>query len=73
LIVAAGDLQTCRQGRRGKLEPGDAFGWTAMHQQGRYDATVLALSSSRLLVMGHDQFRAVRAATARNPLARNFD
>jgi len=61
LIVAVGELETCRQGMRGKLEPGDAFGWTAMYEHGRDDATVIAASSARLLVMGHGQFRALKA------------
>jgi CRP-like cAMP-binding protein len=61
LIVASGELETCRQGKRGKLEPGETFGLAAMYEQGRNDATVTAASSARLLVMGHAQFRAVKA------------
>lgn len=61
LIVAAGELQTSRRGRVGKLEPGDTFGWSAMYERGWHDATVTAASSARLLVMGHGQFRAVKA------------
>jgi len=60
-IVTEGELETCRQGTRGKLEAGDSFGWNAMYQHGWDDATVTAASSARLLVMGHAQFRAVKA------------
>lgn len=60
-IVTDGKLETCRQGTRGKLEPGDSFGWNAMYERGWDDATVTAASSARLLVMGHAQFRAVKA------------
>ena len=60
-IVTEGELETCRQGTRGKLAPGDSFGWNAMYEHGRDDATVTAASMARLLVMGHAQFRAVKA------------
>lgn len=61
LIVAAGRLDTYERGKRETLENGDTFGWTAMYEQGRNDATVTAVSTARLLVMGHAQFRAVKA------------
>lgn len=61
LVVASGELQTYRHGRVGKLASGDTLGWTAMYEQGSYDATVTAVSITRLLVMGHAQFRAVKA------------
>jgi CRP-like cAMP-binding protein len=64
LIVAAGELETCRQGRVRKLQPGDTFGWTAMYERGWHDATVTAASSAQLLVMGHGQFRAVKAVVS---------
>lgn len=64
LIVASGQLETCRQGRPGKLASGDTFGWTAMYEHGWCDATVTAASSARLLVMGHGQFRAVKAVVS---------
>lgn len=60
-IVAGGELETCRQASRGKLGVGDTVGWKAMHEQGWNEATVMATAATRLLVMGHDQFRAVRA------------
>jgi CRP-like cAMP-binding protein len=63
-IVTEGELETCRQGTRGKLEAGDSFGWNAMYERGWDDATVTAASSARLLVMGHAQFRAVKAVVS---------
>jgi CRP-like cAMP-binding protein len=69
VIVASGELETCRQGKRGRLEPGDTFGLAAMYEQGRYEATVTAMSSARLLVMGHAQFRAVKTVVGAPPEA----
>jgi CRP-like cAMP-binding protein len=57
-VVVAGELEVCRQGRASRLGPGEAFGWKAMHERGRHDATVITMSPARLLVMGHAQFRA---------------
>jgi CRP-like cAMP-binding protein len=64
LIVAAGEIETCRRGSKGKLEPGDTAGWNAMHERGWHDATLVAATSARLLVMSHAQFRAVKALVA---------
>jgi CRP-like cAMP-binding protein len=61
LIVAEGQLETCQHGRQGKLGPGESFGWQAMHEQGWHDATVMAATCVRLLVMSHEQFRAIKA------------
>lgn len=61
LILASGELETRSQGRLGKLKPGDTFGWTAMYEHGWNDATVTAATNAQLLVMGHGQFRAVKA------------
>ena len=63
LVVASGLLETCRQGRAGKLGPGDSFGWHAMHDRGVNDASVSAMSAANLLVMSHEQFRAVIGLT----------
>lgn len=60
-IVTEGELEICREGTRGKLEAGDSFGWNAMYEHEWDDATVTVASSARLLVMGHAQFRAVKA------------
>ena len=59
LIVASGSLETCRQGRAGTLCPGDTFGWGAMRDRGMNEASVSATSPANLLVMSHEQFRAV--------------
>jgi CRP-like cAMP-binding protein len=63
-IVTEGELETCRQGKRGKLGPGESFGWSAMYEHGWDDATVTASSSARLLVMGHAQFRAAKTVVS---------
>jgi CRP-like cAMP-binding protein len=41
--------------------PGQAVGWTAMWERSTNPATVTAETDARLLVMSHDQFRAVKA------------
>ena len=43
------------------LHAGDSTGWRAMWQRGLNDATVVVQSDARLLVMGHAQFRAIKA------------
>ena len=42
------------------LKPGDSFGWDAMWERTANPATLVADSDARLLVMSHDQFRAVK-------------
>ena len=61
VIVASGMLETCRNGRSGRLGRGDSFGWSAMADRSSYDETVLSISPARLLVMSHEQFRAAEA------------
>lgn len=58
-VVAAGSLEACRHGRPDTIGPGGAFGWQAMRERGVNDATVTAVSAAHLLVMSHQQFRAV--------------
>ena len=41
--------------------PGQAVGWTAMWERSTNPDTVTAETDARLLVMSHDQFRAVKA------------
>jgi CRP-like cAMP-binding protein len=41
--------------------PGDVYGWSAMWERSTNPATVTAETDARLLVMSHDQFRAVKA------------
>ena len=46
-----------------QLQPGDSFGWDAMWERTSNPNTVVAESDTRLLVMSHEQFRAVKGAT----------
>ena len=43
------------------LRAGDSSGWRAMWERGPNEETVTVESEARLLVMGHAQFRAVKA------------
>jgi len=65
VIVASGVLETCRNGRSGRLGPGDTIGWDAMRERGTYDATVTSVSPARVLVMSHEQFRAAEAPASK--------
>jgi CRP-like cAMP-binding protein len=60
-VVAEGEVEVCRRGRATRLGPGGSFGWAVMRERGRHDATVVATSPARLLVMSHAQFRAADA------------
>ena len=60
-VVAEGEVEVCRRGRATRLGPGGSFGWTVMRERGRHDATLVATSPARLLVMSHAQFRAADA------------
>ena len=60
-VVAEGEVEVCRDDHASRLRPGDSFGWEAMHERGRHDATVVTTSLTRLLVMSHAQFRAAEA------------
>jgi CRP-like cAMP-binding protein len=60
-VVVDGALETCRGGVRGKLVAGQGFGWAAMRERGVNEASVRAVGDARLLVMGHEQFRAADA------------
>lgn len=73
LIVSEGRLRadSLRGGSR-TLRAGDSWGWNAMWERSVNDATVVAESDARLLVMGRAQFRAARAVAsphAREPRA----
>ena len=46
VIVASGVLETCREGRSGRLGPGDVFGWSAMRDRGVYNANVFNYTGS---------------------------
>ena len=47
------------------LLPGGSAGWAAMWEMAANEATVIAETEARLLVMGHAQFRAVKAIAER--------
>lgn len=64
VVVLTGTLRAaCDQ-----LRPGDSFGWDAMWERTANPETVLADSDARLLVMSHEQFRAVKGATQADEL-----
>lgn len=60
-VVADGYLETFRGDRAEILGPGRSFGWEAMDRRGPNDATVIAATDARLLVLGHAQFGAASA------------
>lgn len=62
VVVAEGEVEACRRGRAQVLRRAGSFGWQAMHERGRHDATVVTMSPARLLVMSHAQFRAIEGA-----------
>jgi CRP-like cAMP-binding protein len=47
------------------LLPGETAGWAAMWEMAANDETVIAETEARLLVMGHAQFRAIKAIAQR--------
>jgi len=66
VIVAEGRLRAGSpdDGWYGLL-PGGSAGWAAMWDMTANEATVVAETKTRLLVMGHAQFRAVKAIAER--------
>jgi CRP-like cAMP-binding protein len=62
VVVLEGRLaaSSASDGRR-LLGPGDSFGWQAMWERGPNEASLTVESEARLLVMGHAQFRALKA------------
>jgi len=64
-VVVEGRLETCRGGVRGELVAGQGFGWAAMRDRAVNEASVRAMGNARLLVMGHEQFRAADALALR--------
>jgi len=57
VIVMEGALCSGRQ----LVGPGETVGWSEMLERSTNRATVTAETDARLLVMSHDQFRAVKA------------
>lgn len=66
VVVVQGALAVGSNGSRRLLNPGDSYGWDSMWERSVNEATVVVESDARLLVMSHDQFRAVKAVAARN-------
>jgi CRP-like cAMP-binding protein len=66
VIVLEGGLRArSLRGDSRLLRAGESSGWRAMWERGPNEATVVVECEARLLVMGHAQFRAVKAeATA---------
>jgi hypothetical protein len=68
-IVVAGSLEMFRGDRAEILGPADSYGWSAMERRGPNEATVVAATEARLLVLGHAQFG---AASSPPPRRRRF-
>jgi CRP-like cAMP-binding protein len=65
VIVLEGGLRSASlAGDSRLLRAGDSYGWRAMWERGPNDATVVVECEARLLVMGHAQFRAIKAEAA---------
>lgn len=64
IVVAEGRLESFRGDRVEMLGAGDSCGWSAMERRGPNEATVIAATDARLLVMSHAQFRAASAPPA---------
>lgn len=56
VVVIEGTLNARRQ----LIGPGEAIGWRAMWERSTNPVTVTAATDARVLVMSHDQFRAVK-------------
>lgn len=61
VIVADGVLSARGHDWSRELRAGEAFGWTAMQTRGVNEATLIALTEARLLVMSHAQFGSIAA------------
>jgi CRP-like cAMP-binding protein len=59
VVVVEGTLRATAQ----RIGPGESLGWAAMWDRSINQATAIAESDVRLLVMGHSQFRAFKAVT----------
>jgi CRP-like cAMP-binding protein len=68
VVVMEGTLRAISHGTARRLGPGDSLGWAAMWDRSLNEATVVADSDVRLLVIGHAQFRAFKAVAAPQPL-----
>jgi CRP-like cAMP-binding protein len=61
IVVLDGRLESRSAAGVRDLGSGATFGWTAMERRGPNDATVVALTDARLLVMSHAQFGSATA------------
>jgi CRP-like cAMP-binding protein len=62
VIVLEGELAACTgSGDSRLLRAGASSGWRAMWERGPNEASLVVESDARLLVMGHAQFRALKA------------
>jgi hypothetical protein len=62
LVVLEGRLAAdSGSGEKHVLRAGDSAGWRAMWEHGLNEASLAVESEARLLVMGHAQFRALKA------------
>lgn len=67
LIVTEGRLRAASpRGGGHTLAAGDSWGWNEMWERSVNGATIVAETDARLLVMGHAQFRAVKAVAGRH-------
>lgn len=65
VIILEGGLRSGSiSGNSALLQAGDSIGWRAMWERGPNEATVVVESEARVLVMGHAQFRAIKAEVA---------
>jgi CRP-like cAMP-binding protein len=53
----------------GPLSPGDSHGWNEMWERAPNHATVVAETDARILVVSHEQFRAVKGLSGIQPPA----
>ena len=68
VVVMVGTLRAIANGDARRLGPGDSLGWAAMWDRSCNEATVVAESDVRLLVIGHSQFRGFKAVADRQPM-----
>jgi len=64
VVVMEGTLRVASNGTADRLGRGDTVGWPAMWDRSLNEATVVAESEARLLVIGHAQFRAFKAVAS---------
>jgi CRP-like cAMP-binding protein len=60
VVVMEGTLSAGTNGSHRRLTTGDSYGWRPMWERSVNDTTLVAETDARLLVMGHEQFRAVK-------------